>query len=418
MKYILSFVTFIFSSIFYFFSVINTSSNKWEALDKGKFYNLETLWDLKILSIVFLAIWVFFLFYFSDFSNLKPKETKKFDFKQIPKYTVSFFKNYVYYIWIILFYTAIFFILKDFSFFKSDVFIFILNLLIIFLFFLNNKFFIFKDFIKINTIIFSLFYIWFYIYFSYLWINKFSLLDLFNQVSIICFFLLTIYNDKILLKKDYADTPLIFYFFVYIFWFLYFYLKWLWLGFSMISYIWFFLSVFIYYFLVKIPFFSKNIFTLKVLSILFLYVSTISSIIFNLKIGVSIPMLFIILYSFVFNFIVHDRYGNYISLFFSISSLAFFIFYTYFEFFHNNNLLVFLIVSMFLSFFIILFTYFYKIKYYTDYYFLHIYSYIINIICVLYFFFQSSFDFFTFWIILLLESIFVFLSYYRFKTIK
>jgi hypothetical protein len=418
MKYIIFFVSVIFSSIFYFFSNINSPLIKWFSVSKENFYHFNSFFDLKILSIIFFIIWILGFIYFSDLWKLKLKKKIEFDYKKIPLYFIKFFKNYIYYIWIIFFYSAIYFILKDFYFFKFNLLIFVLNLLIIILFFLKNKFFIFKDFIKINTIIFSLFYIWLYWYYSYLWLSKFGILDLFNQVFLIFFFLLTIYNDKILLKKEFADSNLIFYFFIYIFFFIYFYFKWFSNSFKMVSYIWFSLSIFLYYFLVKIKFFSKNIFTLKYLSVIFIYISTLSSIFYMIRYEISIPILGIIIYSFLFNFIIHDKYQNYISLFFSILSLAFTIYYIYFRFFSDKNLVIFVILSLIFSFFIVFFTYFYKIKYYLDYYFLHVFAYIINIWSLFYFFFKTSFDFFTFWVILLIESIFIFLSYYKFKTIK
>lgn len=422
MKFLLTTISLLFWYIFYFFSSINSKWINIISSKKESIYYLDSFFDLKITSLVFFWLWALFFLYFSDFSRLKIWDNIKIDYRQIPSNIVKFCKNYLYYIWFILFYFALYFILKDFTFFQPSLFIFVLNLVIIILFFITNRFFIFKDFIKINTILFSLYYIFYYIYYSYLLINLFTPLDLLNQISVLSFFLLTIYNDKRLLNKDFADSSLIFYFFVYIFWFLYFYLKWFSQSSYLVSLIWFFLSFFIYNFLVKISFFSKNVITLKYLSIIFLYISSIFSIFFSIKYWVSFLILFILFYSFLFNFRIHNRYQNYISLFFSLSSIFFLFYYIFFKYFYIEksiiNLSLFLWLFLLISFLTILFTYFYKIRYFWDYYFYSIFSYIINIFTVSFFFYKSSFDFFTFWVILLFESMFIFLSYYRFKTIK
>lgn len=422
MRFLLFSISLIFWSIFYFFSSINS---KWLNIifsKKDNFYYLNSFFELKTTSLVFIILWLIFFIYFSSFSSLKIKENIKIDYRKIPSNIVNFCRNYLYYIWFILFYFSLYFILKDFSFFKPNIFVFILNFIIIILFFITNKFFIFKDFIKINTILFSIYYIFYYFFYSYLGINLFSFLDLINQLSIILFFLLTIYNDKVLLNKDFADSSLIFYFFIYIFWFLYFYLKGLSHSSYIISLLSFFLSFYLHHFLVKINFFSNNIITLKYLSVLFSYISSISWIIYSLKYESSIVILIIIFYSFLFNFFIHNKHQNYISLLFSLFNLTFLFYYIFFKYFYISksmeSLNLFLLIFLCLSMFMVLFTYFYKIKYFWDYYFYNMFSYIINIFSLFFFFYKSNFDFFVFWVILMFESIFVFLSYYRFKTIK
>lgn len=417
MKYLLLINSLAFSSIFFFFHNLSKKNNL-------NFNELSFFSDLRIEVIIFLLIWIFFFVSFLNVSlfkaenNEKKKSLKDFSIKYISKFFVVFFKNYIYYIWFLSFYLSFYFIFKNSSYFSFEILIFIISSIILLLFFLTNKFLLFRDFIKINTILFSLYYIVLYILGFISATQDFTLLDSINQLFILVFFVLSIYNYKTVLKKESSDSPLISYLFVYIYCLIAFYTKdLLWNNFIVISFAWFLLSVFIYFFLLKTKFFNKNKNTLKYLSIIFLYISIISSSIYLVSNGPMYSLLLIMIYWLFFNFYIHKNYQNYISFFFSIYSSIFIIYYIFFNFFYiwENKANIFIILSYLISFSLIFFSYLYKTKYISDYFFIYICTYLINIVTVIYFFYITSFDFFNFWVILFLESLIFFLSYFKLK---
>ncbi|PID86344.1 hypothetical protein CSB08_01115 [Candidatus Gracilibacteria bacterium] len=417
MKYLLLITSLIFSTIFFLFYNLSKKNNL-------NFNELSFFSDLRIEIILFFLIGIFFFVFFLNISFLDTKKLKKsksikdFSIKYIYNFFVKFFKDYLYYIGFISFYLSFYFIFKSSSYFSFEVLIFFISFIILLLFFITNKFLLFRDFIRINTILFSLYYLVFYILGFTSGNHIFTFLDFINQIFIIVFFILSIYNYKTILKKESSDSPLIAYFFVYIYGFFSFYTKDL-LGnnYLVISVIGFLLGIFIYYFLLKVSFFNKNKIILKYLSIIFIYVSIIFSSFYLVLVGINYFLLLILFYGIFFNFFIHKKYQNYLCFFFSIYSFIFIVYYLFFKYFpfleFKANL--FIILSYIISFSMIIFTYLYNIKYITDYFFIYIFTYLINIISVIYFFYITSFDFLTFGVILFLESLIFFLSYFKLR---
>lgn len=423
MRFLLSFISLIFSSIFYcFFLLSNWKNIFWEDLIVS--YKLESLSsNLFYESIFFVVLSIIFFIYFwkINFSNTSNNNVdSSINRKKLIIFIKRIFKDYLYYFWFILFYISIYLIWKNYSYIDISHIILIINISIIFLFFITKKFFIFKDFIKINTILFSLIYIIFYIYILITNYNFLNYIDSINSILILIFFCISLSHTKFLTKNEEKDKTLVSYFWIYVFILISFYLNYIFLNKSFIICTTGFLFSFsIYYFLLKLHFFKDIKKTLKYLWLFSLYISSISWIFYIVKNDFSIIIYLILIYSIFFNLIFHRKNENYISLFFSFFIGVFIIFFTYFKYFNflDNSNLIFLIIVLSISFLIILYTYFFKLKYIFAYYFYHIISYLINICWVWYYFFLIEFDILKLGIILFIESIFVFLSYYKINKI-
>ena len=183
----------------------------------------------------------------------------------------------------------------------------------------------------------------------------------------------------------------------------------------MFSFLWFLFSSILFYFIVKMDFFKNNKKILKSIWLIFLYISSLAWIVYLFKNEINYFVLLILLYSTAFNFKIHLKYQNYISLFFTVLPGVFIIYYLYFQYFYvwYQKEETFITFSLFISLMFVLFTYFKTLKYSFDYYFFHIIWYLINIISIVYFFYVNGFDIFNFWVILLFDSFYVFLSVYK-----
>ena len=419
MRFLLFFVTFIFWVIFYLLHSANIGWNfLWFKFEK--YLLLESIsWNILIESITFFVISIFFFIGFSSYEFRKKETNKSINIEEIKRIIEVFFKKYLYYIWFVLSYASIFFILKSFNFTDISVFILIINLTVLVLFLLTNKFFIFRDYIKVNTILFSLYYIFYYLYYLFLDILIVSPIDFLNSIFVFLFFILNFYNDKKVLSYHKSDTSMVFYFFSYVFIFITYYLATaIWDISFTITVFWTLLSLFMYFFVSKISFFKNNIILIRIISFIFLYIATFVWTIYTIKNGLNLIFLSVLVYSIVFNFKIHERFQNYISFFFSIFTWIFIVFYFYFKKLYGfDDGFIFLVLSLGISLELVIITYFYKFKYMYDNHFIHVIWYFVNIIALFYYFIEFEFDFFVMWIILLIESIFVFLSYYKLRKI-
>jgi hypothetical protein len=282
---------------------------------------------------------------------------------------------------------------------------------------------------------------------------------LINTFFIFSFFIITFYSDYKKGKQNIihhpsrasfntkeskeicTDNSLVLYFFIYSFIVFSFYFRLIFvdyfnfinINFSLIFvYISVFLNILIYFILQKIVFFQNSKYILRALSFLFWYISIIFSAIFLIKninsefITTFFPVLnsfliiWILLYLIFFNLKIHKEYQNYISLFFSLFSVIFllnFILYKNILLFWWNIANLGLILNFSISYFIVIFTYIYEQEYSFDYFFLHICAYLVNILWISYYLYFWNIEILNIWIILLLDSILIFLSYFKLKKI-
>jgi len=417
---LLFFVSSVFSFIFYNFYLLS-SGRSFFGSDWFSPYLFDSFfWSIAVESIFFLVLWFILLYCFSRFRAIWASRAS-INWKDVWSASKVFFKDYLYYIGFLLFYISIYLIFKNFDIINFGFFVLFINIIILSLFLLTNKFFIFKDFIKINTILFSLAYIGSYIYIFFTGNNFFSFIDLLNSIFILAFFILSISWDKYILKSSDSDQGLLVYLFLYWFLFISFYLHYfIWsvsFIFSLTGFL-FFLLVFL--FAIKVPFFQNNRKLLKYLGLIFLYLSCVFWIIFTSINGINIFVFLIIAYGIAFNLDVHNRFQNYVSLGFSFLWSFFLVYFLFFRYFYIGGYKDFILLWLFLilAFGILVFTYMRDLKNLQDYYFFHIFSYFINIFWVISFLILSDFHILHLWIILLLESIFIFMSYYKLNSLK
>ena len=421
MNLLLFFVSSIFSFIFYFFY----TRSLWKDVFLNDTFvqsNINSLTgNLFIESFLFLVIWVVLYLSFSSLDSIKDVEgAKKLEFKDMTWFVVNFFKKYLYYIGFFLFYFSIYLILSE-LWVNFSYFVFIVSFFIFCLFFLANKFHLFRDFIKVNTILFSLVYIFFYVYNFLLGTVSFIEIDFINSFLILIFFVLTIYSDTFLLKKPFSDESLTLYFFTYLFLFVSFYF-YIVLGdiTFVFSLLWLLFSLFCFYGVPKLELFKNSVIPLRYFSLIFSYIGIVFCLIYLQSHEIRLIMLLILLFSAFFNFEVHRKFNNFVSLSFSFLAFWFFVFLLYFHYLGSvlGADIPLLGYTFFLSLLSIFTPIFYDSRDIIEHYFYHTYSYILNIVGVVYFFVFNWFDIFTFWIILFIESGFVFFSYYKINSLK
>ncbi len=445
MNILLCLISFIFSFIFFIFHRLSV----WERFlwwHQTQIHNFTSIsWNLIIESVIFWILGVILALYFSWLNFLKIKSEKPIaysdkdsnDWENIKRNVFSnmsvksFFKEYVYYIGFIFFYFSVYLFLKSLWIHTLSYFILFLNIVIAIFFFLTNKSHIFKDFIRVNTILFSLYYIG--LYFCIIFLDLFSLgmIDIVNTIFILSFFVITLYFDIRPWQDRQSDSPMVSYFFVYSFIVFSFYLKifldWLWIHFiHVFTCIWVVFNIWIYFFLLQLQFFQNSLYILRWLSFIFLYISMISSALFlytnfsNFWIYEMICCL-VLIYGIIFHIFAHLQFQNYISLSFSLSSSVFLSLYlsvminNHFLFIDMPKLIT--IICLSISFFLVTLTYVYRQKFTFDFYFIHVYWYVLIISGIIYFFYYWQRSMLDISIILLLGSIFIFMSSYKLRNL-
>ena len=440
MNFLLFFISSAFAAIFYIFYTIDLWQKVYLWWQEHFIWIKSISWNLYIEAIIFLLIGFFMFFLFSNFSFFWSKEAIQEENQQwfiekeslLESFDISvFIKKYLYYIGFILFYLSIFLILKSLWISDFNICILILNIIIWILFFITNKAELFRDFIKINTILFSLYYIILYSYILFFNNIETAVIDTVNTFFILSFFVITLYLDSKILKRKESDNALVLYFFLYIFIICTYYIK------EFFNYPWkdflyavvimgMIFNFFIYFFLQKVQFLQNSKYVLRALSLLFIYIATFFWIFVLIKsthwIDFKNTVVFsILLYSVFFNYYIHHNFQNYISYSVSLLTGIFLVYFTVFTLCSNNNVYFLkwqIIITFFFSFSAIVVTYLYSLRYRDDYFFLHFCAFFVNFLWIIYYFYFADFMILTFWIVLLLDSILVFWSYFKLKKLN
>ncbi len=459
MNVLLFAISMIFSVLFFVFHRLHIweSSFLWYQTYN---YNISSLsGNLLIESGIFFCFALFVLIYFSSLNFMLVKKEQSVseiisneEHKQSIKNILSwqnikiFFKEYVYYIGCVCFYFSMYLFLRTIWIDDVSYFILFLNIIIGWFFFLTQKSSLFKDFIRINTILFSLYYI--FVYFCIIFLDIFSLgsIDIVNTLCILLFFIISLYLDtRLLPKRDlekktqqweeyFSDSAFVLYFCIYSFIVCVFYwsrIFW-WLGVDFVSVfmiLWCIFSSILYFFVIRLSFFKDINYILRGLSFIFLYISAISASIIlahwisdptqsGLIIVISV---IILIYSIIFNWYNHMLFENYVSLLFSLLSSVYIV--VYIAVVVNNHYNIFFMpiwvttIIMIMSFFWIFMTYMYKQVHLFDYYFIHIICYVLNIGAIIYFLYYGQGNLSHIASILLIESLFIFMSSYKLRKI-
>lgn len=374
--------------------------------------------------ILFVIISLFLFFYFSSGWNSEEtdKKEKTFIGNMLSFQNIVFFlRKFSYYIGFVLFYLSLYLISLSFEFLNFSVFILLLNIIIFIFYFFSHFSEISRNFLRINSVIFSLFYGVNYFFIILSDNNYFNYIDLLNGFLILCIFPILLYYEKNLLKKQNFDHSLLVHFSLYIFSFILFYfyyylfhqnlLFWMSVISTLLWIIWF-------EYLPKIKLFERDKITLRYIGIIFTYIGIILWIIYQFF-WFSFVLFATLLLQAGYNIFIHKKYTNYISLVLWIFVSLYLIFYgvIYFELIDYKSV-YFLIFCLLLSFIGVIFSYIFSLSRLLDNYIIHIFCHIMNIFWIILFFIFNNFEILYIWILLLLESVYFFLSYYKLNPNK
>lgn len=367
-----------------------------------------------ILFSIFLFIFfaVFFLFSFSDYSHKLFAETSIQIFeKRDAWYYKKLFKTvliqYSHYISYVFFYIWAYIVTQFFPWSYFSYSLLGINIFVI-LFFLSFKKLSFAlDFLRINQIIFSLIYVWSYIYILFSGNNFFGFIDFVNSFIIILSFLLILKVSPVLVWDKFFIAN----FYLYIYFFIMFYLSFM------------FESNYMFFTITNIG-----------LSVIFLYLSESSyldilhtpsvraSALLLWYLGIWVGLFYLMFHEqnmFIYmmiiiwtisNFLFHKKYQNYISFFCAIVAFSLLLFIP--SFWNINGAYNYIFI-FFLSYFLILYTYFFENMHSYDSFFIHCMSYIYNFIGIGFFLVFYSPSHLQIAILMFFEFLYFFCSYYK-----
>ncbi len=414
MKFLLFFLGLSFFFIFFLFS--------WLEGREGIFQNLFFEAQLYVLlSVICILSLVRIPKKLDDSDKERKSIFSKYSFSKTDfiDYTKLFFGQYIYYIGTFLFYVSLFLVLQALMWEIDIPTIFLcFNILVLTLYFFEHKFQLFQDLIRINTLVVSLYYIIRNAEYllSSSWV--FSFIDIVNMLFVFLLFYLFIYSSKLkpylLLLTSYAFLfTLLLWVVVYksLFW------DALW-GICLLS----------FSFWVACLLFTKNIawylsvslWQIRIWGLLCLYTFSSLSPLYIFKEDF-IALLFIVLTgtSCYLLFIFHERFQNYVSLFFSSYSLSMTALWTY----------GFLVIQRYESYYMFIFCFLLswlfliwdkcsKNPHVYDKYFFRSFSIIVNLIWVICFFFFIEVSILKLALLLFGECLYFFYSYYSLRNNK
>lgn len=375
--------------------------------------------SLIIESSIFVLFWIFMFSYFSKGSLKNSEENDEksslkinFDAEKIKE--IAF--NFSYYIWFLLFYIS-FYLIWSYFWIQISFIILFMNVLIYLLFLATEKGKLGYDLFKVNANLFSIYYILVYILNIINWsLGTLSIIDIINTILIILsFFILIDYKNK----SGENDSVIIEYFFIYLFFFIFYYSYSILISGGFIYYlasVSILYGIILYEWMTQIPVFEPNKIVLRFLWVIFSYIWIIVWII-SCFLNFNLSLVLIVLIWLAFNYLVHHRLNNFLSLLFTVIwiSLLYLNFVNNFFKFWSIEYFSFLFIFSLIS---VIITYFIKFKHQIDYYTIHITSYFINIFAVILFFVYNDFTLLNIWFILFLDSLYFLMSYFKLNQIN
>jgi hypothetical protein len=265
--------------------------------------------------------------------------------------------------------------------------------------------------------LFSIYYILVYILNIINWsLGTLSIIDIINTILIILsFFILIDYKNK----SGENDSVIIEYFFIYLFFFIFYYSYSILISGGFIYYlasVSILYGIILYEWMTQIPVFEPNKIVLRFLWVIFSYIWIIVWIV-SCFLNFNLSLVLIVLIWLAFNYLVHHRLNNFLSLLFTVIwiSLLYLNFVNNFFKFWSIEYFSFLFIFSLIS---VIITYFIKFKHQIDYYTIHITSYFINIFAVILFFVYNDFTLLNIWFILFLDSLYFLMSYFKLNQIN
>lgn len=418
----MSFLLFILgSSFFYIFFVFSQNLDLKESFFSNVFYEAN-------IYIILSVLFIYFAYSRQSFkknsSDSQGNSSLSFfhnfiadiEYKKLLK---IFFEKYIYILAIALFYASLSFLLRNYFLFVEISQIFLLcNVIVIGLFFLEDRFKVFRDFLRINTLVVSLYYIWVFFWIILWWKHTaLSYYDIANICTLYILFGLFIHN----LKRNTLSGE--FYSYIVLFIFLHSVVigKYSFDAVALVSYFlsFWFSSLFFLATSQISEYFSVKKSYVRVWGLLFAFLSIFLSVSYSFFESFASMGVFIwsgLISWFLYSF--HTRFENYVALGFSFlaSSLSFHYFYHFLSWeTYKSYVGIFFIV---LSFCYLLFENYQTRRYAWQSYFIHTYSLGVNILWVILFFIFSNLSVLSISTLLMGESIYLFWSYFSFQKSK
>lgn len=416
MKFLLFLLGVIFFFIFFLFSKIQ----------KIEGYFITNIFLQANIYIVIALVFVFILIFkgkIQQDDEEKDEDAGKkitlFSRNDVTVFIKKFFTQYIYYIALSVFYISIYFILHPFyPTLRPDIFLLVLNLLVVFLYFIEHKFEPFQDFIRVNLILWSLYYIGKHIlYISWLHGDIF-IIDLLNIIFLFILFFITFYSPRGSKYRPLISHTFIAFSFLEIAVLYTYFFSWGFLAFWILSWL---IGFSLLFFTDAIYVYStiKKIF-IREWGVIFLWIFTIVSFFFlhqdSVLVYILIFSLFVCWYVLV---LFHNRFSNYLAILVSSLSLSWALFGLYSLWVpHSFNTKYMYVFFFLLATLFLVIDIYRKKKHIYDEYFYRMYSLLVNIIWIFCFFFFTDVSILSVWIILLIESIYLFFSYYSFSKIS
>lgn len=408
MKYLFPLICFSYALLFYGFFHFD-SSFIW-----GFFPN--TIYNSWIF-IIFAAL---FLLFFSDISksfNLNKNTNSAIQIKKDKEYYKQYFKeiflNYSHYLSYIFFYVWVFVVAKFLPWVYFSYCLFAANIFVV-LFFLSFRNLSFSlDFLRINQLIFSLIYVWSYIYILFTGNNFFSFIDFVNSFIIIASFVFILKSIPSLKKDSFFISN----FYAYVYGFIMFYLSFIFKDtyiFLTVSNI--FLSLWLISLSQYVPEEKADTKSLRLFWIVLWYIWCLAGILYLLKFWNNNIFIYLALIVWIVsNFLFHKLYQNYISYLVSIVTFSVLLFIPSFW---NIDWAYNFIFVLFLSYFIVWVSFFFSEFYSHDNFFLHFVSYIYNFAWIILFFMFYGPNFLEVAMLMFVEFLYFFASYYKLSPQK
>jgi hypothetical protein len=418
MKFLLFFLGVVFFFIFYLFSQISGVEG---------FFISNLFWIANIYVFIAILFAIHLMFYSQkNEKHWNTNESKENEpHRYIPSWEESItfikkvFSQYIYYIACALFYIALYFIMHS-LFPQTDLplLFLLLNSVVIILYFLEHKFEVFKDLVRVNMLLISLYYIVIHALYLFWFPYDFSIVDVINIVAVFFLFFIILSSKK----TDKYSVLLWHYCIAFSFLeILTFFKSFMWVG---------FLS---FWFLALLLWTGSLIFTkqihqrlrfpkkiLRAWGVSFLSIFIMIAVFFIWK--EDIYSLFLIPLLVFWAWILvefHNRFQNYWAL--SMGALGYMWagYGIYSIVLSQSEEKLYLYILMLLFSWIFLF--FEKLSFSPrnyDIYFFHILSLLVNLVWVFCFLFFRDISILSLWILLLIESLYLFVSYYTISNTK
>ncbi len=420
MRFFLLWLCSIFAGIFYLFSRVSGNTSLWFS----NLHGASISGNLFLESSFFLGMGAFFFWYFSATTtspdNLEDEEKSPL-FQRNTRERLgdiqSYISRYRYYLGWGFLYLLVYIFLYSASWGSFSYFILFLVFLLFFIFFLRQKLPSFRSIFTGNLLIISSIYILFYLWSFFDVSHDLRVVEFLTSLSITILYVLFLYQQGLVTGKGWKPHFLM-YFFLYALVSGVFYLDRIFgsilMSYSLVS---FTMGIVAFYISGYVPTLSKNKKILRYTGIVLLYSTLVSSALYTMLYGLFFIPLLILLSGSIFHYRVHYHYENYISFFVSFLHVFFLISYVFFHFLFMWEGASFLLLFnfVFIGFAMLGYSYFSILRYQYDVLALHIFAYIVNVFWVTLFLVFWEFHIFTGALIVLIELIFVFLSYYRLK---